>query len=279
MVTRAPETATLEGQGGLRIFYRWQPAEAASAVAVVVHGLAEHSGRYGHVFSALNAAGLDALGVDLRGHGHSAGTRVYVERFEDYLDDVDTAIAEARRRRPGVPVFVIGHSMGGLVILHHALARGANVAGYVASAPGLRNAVVVPGWKDALGRVMARVWPKLAIPTGIGPELLSRDPAVVAAYAADPLVTKTATARWYTSFVGAQAAALARAGELRRPLLMLLGEADRLVDPSGGKDFFAAAGVADKTLKTYPGLFHEVFNEPEQGTVLGDVVDWIGQRR
>jgi len=278
MAIQSGETGTLEGKGGLRLYYRWRPVDDARAVAVVVHGLAEHSGRYEHVFAALGEGCVSALGVDLRGHGRSGGARVYVDRFEDYVEDVERAIALARERAPGLPLFVIGHSMGGLVAIHHALAHGAGVAGYVFSSPGLRAAVRVPAWKDALGKVMSKVWPGLAIPTGIGPELVSSDPAVVAAYANDPLVTKTATARWYASFVAAQASAMARAGELLRPSLVLLGEADKLVDPRGGQDFFAVLGATDKTLKTYPGLYHEVFNEPEQQRVLADVVAWIGAR-
>jgi len=273
-----PESGTLEGEGAPRLYYRWHPTEEPRATAVVVHGLAEHSGRYLHVFDALNAVGCDALGVDLRGHGHSGGPRVYVDRFGDYLDDVDRAIAHARERRPGAPIFVVGHSMGGLVAIHHALARGADVAGYVLSAPGLRAAVRVPGWKDALGKLMSKVWPKLAIPTGIPAELISRDPAVVKAYVDDPLVTTKATARWYAEFVAAQQDALGRASQLTRPFLMLLGERDALVDPSGGRELFAAAGAEDKTLKTYPGLLHEVFNEPEQEQVLGDVREWLSSR-
>ncbi|PKO63452.1 MAG: hypothetical protein CVU23_10640 [Betaproteobacteria bacterium HGW-Betaproteobacteria-17] len=278
MAKHEPETGTLEGDGAPRLFYRWHPAAEPRAAVVVVHGLAEHSGRYVHVFDALNAHGCDALGLDLRGHGHSAGTRVYVDRWSDYLDDVDRAIAEVRARRPGTAVFVVGHSMGGLVAAHHALARGAAVTGYILSSPGLKPAVRIPGWKDALGKFMSKVWPKLSIPTGIGPELISKDPEVVAAYVADPLVTTNATARWYTEFVRAEEAALARAAELTRPFLMLLGEADRLTDPAGGRALFAGAGAADKTLETYPGLFPEVFNEPERDQVLADVGAWLDAR-
>lgn len=278
MATQEPETGTLEGSDRLRLFYRWHPAAAPRAAVVVVHGIAEHSGRYVHVLDALNAHGCDALGLDLRGHGHSAGTRVYVDRFADYLDDVDAAVAQVRARRPGVPVFIVGHSMGGLVAVQHALARGDGIAGYILSSPGLRAAVHIPAWKDALGKLMSKIWPKLAIPTGIGPELISKDPAVVAAYVADPLVTTKATARWYTEFVHAEHDALARAAELRRPFLVLIGEADRLVDPASGRELFAAAGASDKTLKSYPGLYHELFNEPEQAQVLGDVGAWLEAR-
>lgn len=278
MATHQPESGTLEGGDAPRLYFRWHPVADARGVVVVVHGLAEHSGRYVEVFEAINAVGCAALGVDLRGHGHSAGTRVYIDRFTDYLDDVGRAVDEARVRQPEGPLFVLGHSMGGLIATHHALSRGAGIAGYILSSPGLRSAIKIPGWKNALGMTMSKLWPKLAIPTGIGSDLLSTDPAVAKAYDEDPLVTSKATARWYAEFVAAQADAAARAGELKHPFLMLLGEDDKLVDPAGGRDLFERASAEDKTLKSYPGMLHEPFHEVERARVLGDLRAWLSAR-
>lgn len=283
MTATEPTTGTLEGAGQLRLFYRSHPATLAEgggprAAVLVVHGLAEHSGRYVHVLEALSARGFAGLGVDLRGHGHSAGARVYVDRFGDYLDDVDRAAAHARTLWPDVPLFILGHSMGGLVAAAHALDRPDGVAGYVLISPGVRSAIKVPAWKDALGKVMSKVWPGLAIPTGISPELVSRDPDVVRAYRDDPLVTDKATARWYTEFVATQRDVLARAPELKTPTMIVLGGADRLVDPAGGEELFARLGASDKERVSYPHARHEVLNEPEQGEALDAITRWLAAR-
>lgn len=267
-------TGTLAGAAG-QLFYRWRPVDDAVAVAVIVHGLAEHGGRYQHVMAALADAGIASLALDLRGHGRSDGTRVFVERFEDYADDANRAVAKARALAPGLPLFVIGHSMGGLATVLLALDHGAGLAGIVLSSPGLRNAIKVPAWKDALGKVMARLLPKLAIPTGLPAEWVSRDPEVVAAYSSDPLVTHKATARWYAEFLKAQGRAMAEARKITMPILILTAGKDKLVEPAAQRELFDAVGSPDKEHIPYPELYHEIFNEPEQAAVFADLARWV----
>jgi alpha-beta hydrolase superfamily lysophospholipase len=258
---------------------RWKlvrPEGAPRALCVVVHGLAEHTGRYGHVLSSLASAGYAALILDHRGHGDSSGRRVFVERFRQYPDDLQAVIEAGRAKLEGqVPVVLLGHSMGGLIAIHHLLNHPGVASAAALSGPGLGIAVAVPKWKDALGRVMSKLWPSLAIPTGLSPELVSRDPAVVKAYADDPKVTKSATARWYSEFLDAQARAFAEVQRITLPLYVMFGGRDGLVSTGAIRRWFEAVPAKDKRLVEYPELFHEVMNEPEKAQVLAELVAWL----
>lgn len=276
------DTGFIDRPDGTRLFWRSKrPAPNGTppkALVVVLHGVAEHSGRYQHVIDHLAAHGYAAFAIDHRGHGDSTGKRVFVERFREYSDDVQALIAHAQTLVPGRKVVLVGHSMGGLIGIQH-LIDYAGVAELAAfSGPGVGIAVAVPKWKDALGSVMSKIWPALAIPTGIGPELVSRDAAVVKAYQDDPKVTKKATARWYTEFLAAQARAFERAGSIRTPLLVMTAGQDKLVSVTAQDKWFKAVGSPDKTQIPYPALYHEVFNEPEKGAVLTDLTQWLDAR-
>ncbi len=275
----ATQTLSLQSKLGLTLYARHVDATDARGVAVVVHGLAEHSGRYEHVMQALADAKFSSIAPDLRGHGRSEGRRVYINRFDEYVADVDAAVRQARQLYPELPVVVIGHSMGGLVVLRYLQqASPGLIAAGVVSSPALGNVVKVPAWKDGLGKLMSKVWPTLGIPTGIPATAVSRDGAVVAAYEDDPLVTNQATARWYTEVLDAQAATLASVGRLETPLMMLLAGHDQLVDVDVARGFFDKLSQVDKRLEHYPACYHEVFNEPEKEQVLAAVVEWLDER-
>lgn len=271
------ETGYALSGDGTQLLFRWHPAADAKAVVLVTHGFGEHSGRYLHVFKALNEAGYACLAIDLRGHGRSGGVRAFVSRFSDYLDDLDCALALIRERS-AAPLVLLGHSMGGLVVANWIADRGASAACFVLSSPGMGVALPVPGWKDALGKLMSRLIPTLAIPTGLDPKLVSRDPAVVQAYVGDRLVLTQATARWYVEFLKAQELALSTAPRVTTPALVLQAGADGLVDPLASKRYADALGGGDVTFSTYDDLYHELFNEPEQVRVLEDVVAWLDAR-
>jgi alpha-beta hydrolase superfamily lysophospholipase len=274
------EQGTWPGAGGLAIAFdlMFPSDRAPRAIVVLSHGVAEHAGRYRHLAEALVARGFGFVGHDHRGHGRSAGTRVFVERFAEYAEDLEMAVRRAKERFPGVPVFVFGHSMGGLIAIDHLLRYPDAVSGAVLSGPGVEVGVKVPAWKDTLARVMSKLWPKLAVPTGIPAADISRDPATVKAYESDPLVTKKATARWYTEFLDTQARAFALASSIHTPLLVIWGGRDRLVNPNGIARWFESVGSADRTAIPYPELFHEVINEPERGVVIGDIIRWLEAR-
>lgn len=272
-------SGTLSRPDGTQIHWQGQrPAGEPKALVVIAHGVAEHGGRYLHVVDFLAKAGYAAFAVDHRGHGKSSGARVFVNRFGEFAEDLQALVAHLQTLVPGKKVVLLGHSMGGLIAITHLLDFAGVAELAVLSSPGLGIAVRVPKWKDALGKLMSKVWPGLAIPTGIGPELVSRDPAVVQAYATDPLVTKKATARWYTEFLAAQARAFDKAATIKLPLLVLTAGKDGLVSVDAQGKWFGAVGSADKTQMPYPALYHEVMNEPEQGAVLTDIVRWLDAR-
>ncbi len=232
---------------------------------LVLHGLAEHAGRYEHVGAALAAAGFSATLVELRGHGHSGGKRGHVDRWSDYVDDVRAAVATLR---PGW--ILLAHSMGGLVALE--ALRGGLAPGRVAlSDPLLGVAVKLPIWKIAAARLLSRVLPALPMKNEIDPTALSRDLSVGQAYMADPLVFKVGTPRWYTEMQGA----LARVHAEPRwapPMALFVGEADTVTDPVAGREF---ARRHQLELTTYPDFRHEIFNEIGKEQVLADVVGWL----
>jgi len=272
------ETGYAPSRDDTQLLFRWHRFDGARALVVLIHGFGEHSGRYVHVLNALNEAGYACLAIDLRGHGRSGGRRAFVQRFTDYLDDVDAAVALGRERMAAGPLFLVGHSMGGLVVANWIAERGDQAAGFVVTSPAMGVALRVPAWKDGLGRVMSRLLPGLAIPTGIDPTLVSRDKAVVEAYVGDRLILKSATARWYVEFLAAQEAALRTAPGVRTPALVLQAGSDGLVDRDASKRYADALGGDDVTFSSYEGLYHELFNEPEQREVLAAVVAWLDAR-
>lgn len=254
--------------------------DGARAALAIVPGYADHAGRYAEVAEFLGARGIETFAIDLRGHGRSEGTRGHVARWDEYLDDVDALLRHARESVGDLPLHLHGHSMGGLVALTHALERGARDADLglraaSVSSPFLGVALPVPAWKSALGRVVSRVVPAFAMPSGIDPGLLSRDPEVGRAYARDPLVFRTATARWFTEAMAAIARAEAGAGRIRRPTLVVQAGDDRIADPRAARPLFDRLGSERKRYVEYPGMYHEILNEIGREAPLGEIARWI----
>ena len=263
---------------GLTIHTRlWEPDTAAKAVVGLVHGLGEHSGRYGPVAEHLTGAGYAVTSFDLRGHGASGGRRGDT-RFTAAFGDIDRLLVDAAQRWPGLPRFLYGHSLGGLLVLAYTLARRPPVAGVVASGPALHNALREQKAKLLLVRLLAPLLPRLALPSGLDDTLISRDPDVVAAYRADPLTHDRATLGFGLDAIRAADSSLAAAAGFPVPLLLLHGGADGLTYASGSRAFAAAVGGDACTLIVYDGLYHEVHNEPERARVLADVVAWLDSR-
>lgn len=255
--------------------YLWQPDGTPRAVIALVHGLGEHAGRYRHVAAALNAAGYAVLTFDQRGHGRSAGKRGVIPRYDALMDDIDLLLAQVRQRFPGQHIFLYGHSLGGNEVLNYALRRQPNLAGVVATSPGLRTTTPPPAAQLALGKVMNRIWPAFTMPNGLELAAISRDPAVVRAYEADPLTHDRLSAALGIGLLEAGEWALAHAAEFPVPLLLIHGDADRITAPAASTEF--ASRAPDSTLKLWPGLYHETHNEPEQAAVLAYTVTWLGK--
>ena len=250
----------------------WEPVGRPYAAGVLVHGLGEHAGRYGHVGERFADASLALFAFDLRGHGRSSGPRGDT-RFGPALDDVSRRLEDAAAAADGAPTFLYGHSLGALIVLTHLLRRRPAVRAAVASAPPLRNALRRQRAKVALSRLAGPLLPWLALPTGLDPADLSSDPAVAEAYRRDPLVHDRASLGFAKDALAATTAVdEGLAPEV--PLLVVHGDADAIAYVEGSRGLCRRLG-GRATLRVYEGLRHEPHNEPERERVLDDVVGWL----
>ena len=271
------QTGTFVSNVGGLFFQAWLP-DAPRATVAVVHGYAEHSARYEHVGSALAARGYAAYAYDQQGHGRSAGVRAHVARFRDYVDDLAAFVGLVREGQPAGPLFLLGHSMGGLVAALYAIDRQRDLAGLVLSAPFFESADRAPAALLAIAPLVSAIAPKLAV-APFDSAGISRDPAVVRSYTTDPLVyTGAVRARFGNELLKAAASVLPRASQLALPLLVMQGDADRVASVAAAEAIYRTAASPDKTLRHYPGLYHEIFNEPERDTVIGDLIAWLDAR-
>lgn len=255
---------------GTQLVREWSPDAESRATIVLVHGIAEHSGRYERTGRLLAGSGFHVRGFDLIGAGGSGGRRWDIDDWERFHEQVGGHVAWARSQ--GKPVVLLGHSLGGAIALGYALSEREKPDLLVLSAPALAGGA---GWQRAIAPILARLVPTLAVPNAVDGAHLSRDPAVGEAYFADPLVTPKATVRF-----GARAFAQIdelneRVDELNIPTLVIHGGEDRLVPTSCTECF---EGKSNVERWVYPGLRHESFNEPEGPDVIADVARWIGSR-
>jgi acylglycerol lipase len=266
--------SNLRAAGGLRLFRRAWIAEQPARALLLVHGYAEHSGRYEAMATWFAARGCVVHAYDQRGHGRSEGPRCHVDRFDDFLDDLGLVLDAVRSEHPELPVTLVGHSMGGLVTLAYLVARKPRISSAVTSGAALSLGSVSPV-RVALARAVRRVFPRLAIGSGIDPDGLSRDPEVVRRYLADPLIVRTMTTSLGAELLAAAPRTAARAGDVTVPLLVLHGEADPICAVEGSRAFHAGLRAPRAALRIYPGLRHEIFNEPERESVWQDVSSWL----
>lgn len=267
--------ASFQGVGGLNIFgTAWRPeGKKPRAIVVLVHGFNSHSGYYGWVASELVKSGYAVFALDHRGRGKSDGERYWVEKFSDYTDDLHTFIQLAKSREPGLPVFLLGHSAGGVMSCSYALDHQEELAGVICESFAFQ--VYAPDFAIAVLKGLSHIAPhahvlKLPIPD------FSRDPQVVEAMQADPFVQNEVQP---TNTV----AEMARADErlkvefptLKLPLLILHGTADKVTKPSGSQFFYDQAGATDKTLELYDGHVHDLLNDVGKEEVLGDIQAWL----
>lgn len=269
-------TGTLAGAGGREIFWRsWaSDTDPARGAVVIVHGAGEHSGRYQHVAQRLVAEGYAVYALDHRGHGRSDGPRALIDRLDRAVADIDGVVMMARGAHPELPVFMLAHSMGGTFAVQYALAHQQHLAGLILSGP-LAALDGAPAPLRILGRVLSVVAPGTGL-IAVDAELVSRDPQVVKAYRADPLVHHgKLPARTLAELASAIDAFPERAPQITMPTLILYGTEDRLAPPRGSVMLGERIGAADITITPYQGLYHEIFNEPEQDTVLDDVCAWL----
>ena len=270
------QEGNFKGIRDLKIYYQcWLPEKNPKAVLLIVHGLAEHSGRYMNLVNHFVPLGYAVYGVDHIGHGKSDGLRVYVERFKDFTDTLKTFSHMIRDWQPETPIFMVGHSMGGLISSIYLLDNQNELSGAVLSGPSVKVPDNISSVTILAGKLFSTLMPKLGL-LALEADGVSRDPEVVKAYVNDPLVyTGKITARLAAELLKAMKSAAADASKITLPILIAQGGEDRLVDPDGAQMLYDTVGSVDKTLKIYDGLYHEIFNEPEHHKVLGDVEAWL----
>lgn len=261
---------------GVQIYrHFWPPDDTPKAIILILHGLAEHSGRYGHLVEHLVPLGYAVYSLDLMGHGRSEGPRAYVRRFSEYTALIHTYLARVRAEYPMLPFFAFGHSMGAVIGACYVLEYSPALSGVIFSGTSTEMPDDVTPLTVFLAKALSAVLPRLPV-KALDSDTLSRDPAVVTGYDTDPLVYRGGIpARTGVELLEAQQEIVARAAEITPPVLMVHGGDDRLCPLPGARAFFASLGSEDKTLQVYDGFYHETLNEPGRGQVLSDIAAWI----
>lgn len=263
-------------RGSSHLYRRtWLPQDPPRAAIILVHGLGEHSGRYENLARHCTDLGFAVHAIDHYGHGKSDGHPGYVERFSVYLDGVRALHEYVRQLHGETPVFLLGHSMGGLISAAYLLEQQHAFRACVLSGPALKSDAEPPALVMVIVRLLAALLPTVPL-LGLDPAGVSRDPEVVRDYVADALVHHgKLTARLIAEMSKAMRNTLAQSGAIRLPLLIMHGDQDVLTSPAGSQALLDAVSSEDKTLKLYPGLYHEIFNEPEKDDVLTDMTNWL----
>jgi acylglycerol lipase len=268
-----------KGYKGLNIYYQcWLPEGNAKAVLLVVHGWAEHSGRYMNLVDYFVPRGYAICALDHRGHGRSEGPRGYVDRFSDYLLDLKTFFDLVRSQHGDTKIFMVGHSMGGTISTAYVIEHQHELAGLLLSGASLMVGSGLPSALIPLARILSVLMPRLGVFV-LDATAISRDRAVVDAYVNDPLVYRgKITCRFAAEMIKILRRLPSQMPDINLPLLVMHGTADRLGDPEGSRLLYDRAGSEDKTLKLYQGFYHEIFNEPEHEQVLSDMEGWLAAR-
>jgi len=255
----------------------WEPEGKPRAIVCLIHGLGEHTGRYEHVGKALNDAGYALFGFDLRGHGQTGGPRGHIPSFDVAMQDIHQFVKFQKQNRPGLPVFLYGHSLGGLFALAYAIQNPGGINGVIATGAALHSPLLEQKVKVAMVKVLGSLFPSMIIPTGLDPATISRDHSVVQKYVNDPLVHGKTSLGLGKTTLDAVNLCFTHATKFSLPLLLMHGKKDTLVYPSGSEEFARLAGETNKdvTLKLWDGLHHELHNEPEQAEVFKIMVEWL----
>jgi acylglycerol lipase len=275
------EEGNFQTNDGLKLFEQsWQPAKKTKAVIVIIHGYAEHSGRYAHVADYFVNHGYAVETFDLRAHGKSSGKsgKTYIDSFDEFLSDVDLFLKRVQERHPNKIIFLLGHSVGGAIVTLYTITRNPDLKGIILSGPTLKISDDISPLLVKLSSVIGKVLPKL--PTiKVDGTAISRDPEIVKKYDNDPLNYRGGIpARTGAEVTRATKLIQEQMEAIKLPLLILHGTADRISDPEGSKQLYERAQSKDKTLKLYDGFYHEIFNEIEKESVLADIVEWLERR-
>jgi alpha-beta hydrolase superfamily lysophospholipase len=271
---------TFEGVGKLNLYYQsWQPQGNLKAILVIVHGLGGHSNKYSNIIQHLIPKQYAVYALDMRGHGRSPGQRGYINSWAEFREDLRTFLHLIKTQHPKSPIFLLGHSLGSVVVLDYVLRyfqEAAALQGVITLAPSLGK-VGVPKIKLLIGKLLSRIWPQFTLNTGLDLAAGARDEKVLAAYKQDTLRHTLGTARLATEFLDTVAWVNNHAAEWQLPLLILHGGADRVTLPEGSKVFYEQVTCADKTRIEYPEAYHELQDDLNYQEVLADLENWLEQ--
>ncbi|MEA5570749.1 alpha/beta hydrolase [Calothrix sp. UHCC 0171] len=267
--------------GSMCLYYQsWHPNNAPRGILAIVHGLGGHSGLYGNIVHQLIPKDFAIYSVDLRGHGKSSGQRGYINSWDEYRDDVSNFLKFIASQNPEIPIFLLGHSLGGLIVLDYVLhsageiEKQAKIKGLINLTPALGEPGV-PLIKLLLGKLLSRIYPRFSLNTGIDLSLASRDPEVVKVYAQDPLRHTMGTARLSTEFFRTLAWVKEHASELDVPFLMVIAGGDKVTFPEDSRAFFQQLNLSDKELQEYPESYHCIQDDLNYKEVLDNLADWL----
>ncbi len=276
MTSRA-RLATFQTTTGLSLYYEWWRPHEPKGVLVVVHGIGEHSGRYGPFIRHFFERGYAIALYDQRGHGQSEGERGHIEHIQDLLGDLADFVELTKRGFPQVPMFLVGHSFGGQIALNFAVRYSKGLRGLILSSPNIGLKLDVGKWRLRLSEALARWFPRMRMGQEIQGQFLSHDETVAAAYAVDPRVTRRFTMHAVMQVLHNLDLVMALASRIHLPSLFLHAGADHICDPEATRQFYRRIPVGRKRLKVYEGLYHELFNEIGKEAVFQDIEQWLAE--
>ncbi|HAJ37143.1 MAG TPA: lysophospholipase [Chloroflexi bacterium] len=265
-------------QDALELYAKaWTPDSPARGLVCLVHGLGEHIGRYQADAAALTEAGYILAGFDQRGFGQSAGRRGHTPSLDAYFDDIGHFLAATRQRYPGLPTFLYGHSMGGILVLAYTPLRRPPVVGVIATSPGLKSSIEAQKAKVLLVKLLGSAWPTLTLHSEIDAQLLSRDPRVAEEYVNDPLVHTSVTAGWGKAMLQAVALAYQQAPNFPAPLLLMHGADDQIAYPEGSRLYAGLVPKEKLTFQEWAGFKHELHTDSEKAAVFAAMTTWLNE--
>lgn len=264
----------------MKTFTFYSPALGNSRGALLlIHGAGEHIGRYRWAVEQWNRANYDVLGGDLPGYGQNEGKRGHVDRFEDYIDTVNHWYDMLRSASPHLP-FVFGHSLGGLIAARFMETKQRAAAGVILTSPCFGVKVKVPAWKEMIAKTLNILYPSLVLSSGISPHKVTRNQEIVLQTSQDPLNAKGASVRWYRELMKhIELNWLERESFPDIPFLIQQAGDDNITDKAEAHHWFETVSLQDKTFREWPGLYHEVLNEPERQLVMNDILEWMSLRQ
>lgn len=272
----AHDEGFFSARDNLRLFWESDIPDNPKAHVAIIHGYGDHCGRYRRTIDALVKDGFAVHAFDYRGHGQADGRRGYAEKWKDFLSDLELFLEKVKQKASGKKLFVMGHSHGGLMLVHHLHARGADgITGVILSSPYLKLALTPPALKVFGAKLIGNVIPWLPVSTGLTAKDLTQDTDIQREIEADPLYGKAATPRWFVESGVAQLEAMRYGGDVKVPVLLFAGEKDGVASTPAAKEFFGTIASSDKTWKEYPGMLHECWNESGRADVWRDISQWI----